>query len=146
MAHQDKTRRERVDEFCKRLGIRQVKEKGGQEFMWNGPPYHGCQDFKKKPKRNKKETPGQENAQPVSNEEPHVDEITRTVILKCVEYGNSNDASQIPLLFALYREWIDRSSAAKRLEGLHVLTTAIEQHRGSAILALMPFITAETEP
>src|SRR5262249_33752149 len=91
------------------------------------------------------EPPRQENRQAVTSEESQEDEIARTLVLKCIEYGRSNDESQIPLLFALYREWIGRSSAETRLQALQVLTAAIEEHRGCAILALMPFITAETE-
>ena len=34
------TRRQRTDEFCKRLGIRIVNEKGGMEFV----PYRGSQE------------------------------------------------------------------------------------------------------
>jgi hypothetical protein len=40
-----KKRRESSDEFCKRLGIRTVEEKGGREFL------HGTEDLRKKPKR-----------------------------------------------------------------------------------------------
>jgi hypothetical protein len=35
--HQNKAQRESIDEFCKRLGIRIVNEKGGVEFV----PYRG---------------------------------------------------------------------------------------------------------
>jgi hypothetical protein len=40
--HQKKAQRESSDEFCKRLGIRIVNEKGGVEFV----PYRGSQKAK----------------------------------------------------------------------------------------------------
>ncbi|PWT78344.1 MAG: hypothetical protein C5B58_15390 [Acidobacteria bacterium] len=86
----------------------------------NGPPYHDSRD-----------------AQP--------DEITQTVVRKCVDYGISSNTAEISPLFALYRNWIDSSGAAKRSEVLQSLTSSIERHCGSAILALVPFIIAETE-
>jgi hypothetical protein len=42
--HQKKVQLESTEEFCKRLGIRRVKEKGGREFAWNGPAYQGSQE------------------------------------------------------------------------------------------------------
>jgi len=42
---QQKKRRESTDEFCKRLGIGTVYEKGGREFVWNGPAFHGSQAY-----------------------------------------------------------------------------------------------------
>jgi hypothetical protein len=81
-----------------------------------------------------------------TNDEAQEGPIGKTVLLKCIEYGGSNDGSLIPLLFALYRKWIDKSSAAERLHELQTLAAAIEEHSGCAILALMPFIVAEMEP
>jgi hypothetical protein len=91
------------------------------------------------------QAPRQDDQQSTSNEESQEDAVAQRVILKCIEYGGSQDASRISPLFALYREWIEKSSAAKRLQALQVLTALIEEHRSRAILALMPFITAETE-
>jgi hypothetical protein len=45
--HQEKVQRKSTEKFCKRLGIRRVKEKGGQEFTWNGPAYQGSQESSK---------------------------------------------------------------------------------------------------
>jgi hypothetical protein len=42
---------ESAKEFCKRLGIRRVNEKGGREFGWNGPPFHDSQAYGTKRKR-----------------------------------------------------------------------------------------------
>lgn len=100
----------------------------------------------KPPTRTGSEESRQETATQGNNKEPQRVAIGQTVALKCIEYGDSNDASQIPPLFALYREWIDKSTTAERSEELQALAAAIEQRRGRAILALMPFITAETEP
>ena len=30
---------ESTEEFCNRLGIRRVNEKGSREFVWDGPPF-----------------------------------------------------------------------------------------------------------
>ena len=48
--HQKKPQRESIHEFCKRLGIKQPEEKGGVEFLWNGPPYQGSQSYRRKRK------------------------------------------------------------------------------------------------
>ena len=45
--NQDTKRRETTDEFCKRLGIKQIKQKGGVELT----PYHGGHHSTKKPKQ-----------------------------------------------------------------------------------------------
>jgi hypothetical protein len=78
-----------------------------------------------------KEDAGQE-----SHEEPQKDTIGKTLLRKCIEYGGSNDGSQIPVLFALYREWIDKSGAAERLQELQALAAVIEEYRGRTVLAL----------
>jgi hypothetical protein len=112
----------------------------GYSNGWTIGPVQVCRPdkFGSEPQR-------QENRQLGTSKESQEDEIARTVVLKSIEYGCSNDESQIPLLFALYREWIGRSSAETRLQALQVLTAAIEERCGCAILALMPFITAEAE-
>lgn len=45
------TLRQRTDEFCKRLGIKQANRQGGREFS----PYHGGHHSTKKPSKSSKD-------------------------------------------------------------------------------------------
>jgi hypothetical protein len=56
---------------------------------------------------------------PKAWEELGNEQFKQLVIVKCIEYGVSQDASRIPLLFALYRHAMQRLDVSERMQLLN---------------------------
>jgi hypothetical protein len=74
------------------------------------------------------------------------EELKELVIVKCIEYGVTQDASRIPMLFALYRHAIRRFDVSERAELLTQFSAMTEQQKGQGHMGLMMFLVAESNP
>ena len=71
------------------------------------------------------------------------DELKQVVIIKCIEYGVSQDGSRIPGLFELYRYVRERLDVSDRLELLSQFALLTEQQKGNGHMGLMMFLAGD---
>jgi hypothetical protein len=71
------------------------------------------------------------------------DELKQVVIIKCIEYGVSQDSSRIPGLFELYRYVRERLDVSDRLELLSQFALLTEQQKGNGHMGLMMFLAGD---
>jgi hypothetical protein len=74
------------------------------------------------------------------------DELKQVVSVKFIKYGATQDGSRIAGLFALYRYSMQRLDVGERREMLTEFSEMIEQHEGLGHMALMMFLSADTDP
>jgi hypothetical protein len=74
------------------------------------------------------------------------EELKQLVIVKCIEYGVSQDASRIPMLFALYRHAMECLDVSERAQLLTQFSAMTEEQKGQGHMGLMMFIVAERNP
>lgn len=72
-----------------------------------------------------------------------VEVLKKVVIIKCIEYGASQDGTKIPRLFALYRHAQERLDVSERLKLLSEFSTMTEQQGGRGHMGLMMFMAAD---
>lgn len=72
--------------------------------------------------------------------------LWHVLMLKCLEYGITQDGSRIPRLFALYRHAMERLDVSERMHLLTELTMLMESQDGNGHMGLMMFLAAETNP
>ena len=74
------------------------------------------------------------------------EELKDVVMVKCIEYGMSQDGGRIPGLFALYRHATDRLDVPERLELLTQFSAMTEGRNGQGHMGLMMFLAADPNP
>lgn len=72
--------------------------------------------------------------------------LKQLVIVKCIEYGVSQDASRIQKLFALYRHAMARIESQERMEMLLQFSKMTEEQQGQGHMGLMMFLAVEDDP
>jgi hypothetical protein len=83
---------------------------------------------------------------PKAWEELDNDRLKQLVIVKCIQYGVSQEASRIPMLFALYKHAMKRLDISERLQLLSDFSAMTEQQKGNGHMGLMMFLVAENNP
>lgn len=73
------------------------------------------------------------------------EELKQMVILKCIEYGITQDASRIPMLFALYQHAMGRLDVSERAQLLTQFSAMTEEQKGQGHMGLMMFLVAESD-
>jgi hypothetical protein len=71
------------------------------------------------------------------------DELKEVVMIKCIEYGISQDGARIAGLFALYRHVVARLDVHDRLDLLAKFSSMTEQQKGQGHMGLMMFLAAD---
>jgi hypothetical protein len=74
------------------------------------------------------------------------EQLKQLVLVKCIQYGVTQDDSRIPMLFALYRQAMDRLDVSERIQLLTQFSAMTEEQKGQGHMGLMMFLTAETSP
>jgi hypothetical protein len=74
------------------------------------------------------------------------DELKHVVMLKCMEYGASQDARRIPGLFELYRHALGRLDRAERMQLVTQFSEIVERQKGLGHMGLMMFLVADDAP
>jgi len=74
------------------------------------------------------------------------EELRQVVIVKCFEYGVSQDGARIPGLFELYRHAMTRLDTAERMELLTEFSAMTEERKGQGHMGLMMFLVADEDP
>ena len=74
------------------------------------------------------------------------DDLKAVVMIKCLEYGVSQDSARIAGLFALYRQAMDRLDVRDRLELLTKFSSITEQQKGQGHMGLMMFLAGDDNP
>lgn len=74
------------------------------------------------------------------------EELKQLVILKCIEYGVTQDRSRIPMLFALYRHAMECLDVSERTQLLTQFSTMTEEQKGNGHMGLMMFLAADVDP
>ena len=71
------------------------------------------------------------------------EELKQLVLLKCVEYGVTQDSSRISTLFALYRHAMEILDVNERLELLTEFCGMTEERQGEGHMGIMMFLAAD---
>ena len=74
------------------------------------------------------------------------DELKQTILIKCIEYGMSQDGSRIPGLFGLYRHAMTQLDVGDRLEMLTEFSRSTEEQHGKGHMGLMMFLAVDDNP
>lgn len=75
------------------------------------------------------------------------DEVLKhLVIIKCIEYGVTQDVSRISRLFALYGYAKTRLDTSERMQLLTQFSKMTEEQQGQGHMGLMMFLAAEDDP
>jgi hypothetical protein len=74
------------------------------------------------------------------------DELKQIILIKCIEYGVSQDGSRIPALFGLYRHAVTQLDVNDRLEMLTEFSRSTEEQHGKGHMGLMMFLAADDNP
>lgn len=75
------------------------------------------------------------------------DEVLKQVVMiKCIEYGMSQDAARIPMLFGLYRHAMEKLDVSDRLEMLTQFSEMTELQKGQGHMGLMMFLAVDDAP
>lgn len=73
-------------------------------------------------------------------------ELKQVVMIKCIEYGVSQDGSRIPALFGLYRHAMTQLDVSDRLEMLTEFSRSTEEQHGKGHMGLMMFLAVDDNP
>jgi len=73
-------------------------------------------------------------------------ELKQVVMVKCIEYGVSQDGSRIPGLFGLYRHAMTQLDVSDRLEMLTEFSRSTEEQHGKGHMGLMMFLAVDDNP
>jgi hypothetical protein len=73
-------------------------------------------------------------------------ELKQVVMIKCIEYGLSQDGSRIPVLFGLYRHAVAQLDLSDRLEMLTEFSRSTEEQHGKGHMGLMMFLAVDDNP
>ena len=68
------------------------------------------------------------------------------VMLKCVEYGVSQDAGRVPFLLALYRHAMEHLDVSERIQMLNQFRAMTEERKGQGHMGLMMYLAADDAP
>lgn len=74
------------------------------------------------------------------------DELKQVIAVKFIEYGATQDGSQIAGLFVLYRYAMDRLDPAERTALLTEFSGLIEQNEGLGHMGLTMFLAVDSDP
>ncbi len=74
------------------------------------------------------------------------EELKRLLIVKCIEYGVTQDASRISRLFALYGHANTRLDTSERMQLLTQFSQMTEEQQGRGHMGLMMFLAADDDP
>ncbi len=74
------------------------------------------------------------------------DELKQVVLLKCMEYGASQDARRIPNLFELYSYAVSRLDRDERMQLVTQFGEIVERQEGLGHMGLMMFLVADDNP
>jgi len=74
------------------------------------------------------------------------EELKQVVMIKCVEYGISQNGSRIRPLFALYQHVMGRLNISERMKMLNQYSAMTEERKGKGHMGLMMFLIADTNP
>ena len=74
------------------------------------------------------------------------EELKQVVMIKCIEYGISQDGSRIPGLFGLYRHAMTELDVSDRLELLTEYCRLVEKQHGKGNMGLMMFLAVDDDP
>lgn len=74
------------------------------------------------------------------------DSLKGVVMIKCIEYGVSQDGARIAGLLALYRHVVARLDVRDRLELLTQFSSMTEQQKGQGHMGLMMFLAGDDNP
>jgi HEAT repeat protein len=72
-------------------------------------------------------------------------ELQQAVMIQCITYGVTEDASRIRPLFGFYQYAMERLQPQERMQMVLSLSNLIEQKNGSGALGLMMFMAAEKD-
>jgi len=73
------------------------------------------------------------------------EKLKEVVMIKCIEYGASQDGSRIPGLFALYRYAMTRIDVSERMDLLLQFSAMTEERKGQGHMGLMMFLAVEID-
>ena len=71
------------------------------------------------------------------------EELKQVVMIKCIEYGMSQDGARIPGLFGLYRHAVTQLDVSDRLEMLTEFSRSTEEQHGKGHMGLMMFLAVD---
>lgn len=74
------------------------------------------------------------------------EELKQVVMIKCIEYGMSQDGAPIPGLFGLYRHAVTQLDVSDRLEMLTEFSRSTEEQHGKGHMGLMMFLAVDDNP
>ena len=74
------------------------------------------------------------------------EQLKQVVMVKCIEYGTSQDGSRIPGLFALYRYAMERLVVSERMQMLSEFSALTEEQGGLGHMGLMMFMAGDIAP
>jgi hypothetical protein len=74
------------------------------------------------------------------------EDLKQVIMVKCIEYGASQDASLIRGLFALYSHARERLDQDERMQMLTQFSAMTEQRQGQGHMGLMMFMAGDDEP
>jgi hypothetical protein len=74
------------------------------------------------------------------------EELKQVVMIKCIEYGMSQDGARIPGLFGLYRHAVAQLDVSDRLEMLTEFSRSTEEQHGRGHMGLMMFLAVDDNP
>lgn len=72
------------------------------------------------------------------------DQLKQLIMVKCIEYGISQDGSQIPALFGLYRYAMERLDVSDRTQLVSQYSEFVDGRDGEGHMGLMMFLAADT--
>lgn len=72
------------------------------------------------------------------------DQLKQLIMVKCIEYGISQDGSQIPQLFGLYRYAMERLDVSDRTQLVSQYSEFVDSRQGEGHMGLMVFLAADT--
>ena len=74
------------------------------------------------------------------------EQLKEVIMVKCIEYGTTQDGSSIPRLFALYRYALERLTVPERLRLLADFSALTEEQGGLGHMGLMMFMAGDYAP
>lgn len=74
------------------------------------------------------------------------EDLKQVILIKCIEYGVSQDGSRIPGLFGLYRHAMTQLDVTDRLEMLTEFSRSTEEQHGKGHMGLMMFLAVDDSP
>jgi hypothetical protein len=72
------------------------------------------------------------------------EQLKQLVIVKCIQYGVTQNASRISMLFGLYRHAMERLDVSERMQLLTQFSAMTEEQKGQGHMGLMMFLAVES--